>query len=362
MAFSWLNDSLVFDWSSQSFRADLIFVVPLALCLGIGILVGHPGAALIMAGGAFTVGFGAKQQIDRSHIVPMVLASCGIAAATFVGMVAGHTHYALVAVAVPAAFLYGMVSMRQPGVAWVGQQCIVFLLVASAYPFSPTAAAVRSALVLAGGALQILTSTLLLRLFTQFRTDLGRVAGHIREENRALRLSVEQAARALLERRPAPSAAPYALRLAVTLGVSTEIYRRFGFSSGYWIPMTALLVLRPSLSDTASRAIARTVGTLAGAMLASFALAHLRPEPPILACLVLLFAWLTYSVTSVNYALFTLCLTAYIVNLLALATLPGALVARRRAISTILGGALALSVRLVVIRLRNKRTAVGNKH
>ena len=49
--------------------------------------------------------------------------------------------------------------------------------------------------------------------------------------------------------------------------VSTEIYRHFGFANGYWIPMTALLVLRPGLSDTASRAIARTIGTLAGAVL-----------------------------------------------------------------------------------------------
>ena len=75
------------------------------------------------------------------------------------------------------------------------------------------------------------------------------------------------------------------IRLAVTLGVSTEIYRKFGFANGYWIPMTALLVLRPGLSDTANRAIARTIGTLAGAMLASFALAHLAPAPPTLAAL-----------------------------------------------------------------------------
>ena len=116
---------------------------------------------------------------------------------------------------------------------------------------------------------------------------------------------------------------PYALRLAITLGVSTEIYRHFGFANGYWIPMTALLVLRPGLSDTANRAIARTIGTLAGAMLASFFLAHLAPPPPTLAFLILFFAWFSYSLNNVNYGLFTLCLTAYIVCLLALDSLPG---------------------------------------
>ena len=79
-----LTDSLVFDWKAQSFRADLIFVLPIAICLTLGIWLGHPGAALIAAGGAFTVGFGAKQHIDESRLLPMILASLGIAAATFI--------------------------------------------------------------------------------------------------------------------------------------------------------------------------------------------------------------------------------------------------------------------------------------
>jgi uncharacterized membrane protein YccC len=70
--------------------------------------------------------------------------------------------------------------------------------------------------------------------------------------------------------------------------------------------------------------------------------------------LTLLFAWLAYSLNNVNYGLFTLCLTAYIVCLLALNSLPGNEVAYHRAISTIIGGALALTVRLIVIRYRKR--------
>ena len=121
--------------------------------------------------------------------------------------------------------------------------------------------------------------------------------------------------------------------------------------------MTALLVLRPGLSDTVNRAIARTVGTLAGAMLASFSLAHLEPAPPTLVSLTLLFAWLSYSLNNVNYGLFTLCLTAYIVCLLALNSLPGKEVAYHRAVSTIIGGGLALTIRLFVIRYRRRHSA-----
>jgi hypothetical protein len=349
------SDSIVFDWRAQSFRADLIFILPIAICLGLGLGLGHPGAGLIAAGGAFTVGFGAKQHIDDSQFLPMILVTLGTGAATFLGMVAGHTNFVLVLMAAGAAFVYGMLSLRQAGLSWVGQQFLVFLLVASGFPFSPRAAAVRSSLVMAGGALQIISSSILLRLMKELRADLLKVARYLREEHQALRSSVEQAARSLVKRDSPPSAVPYALRLAITLGVSTEIYRHFGFANGYWIPMTALLVLRPGLTDTVSRAIARTAGTLAGAMMASYALAHLSPTPFTLALLTLLFAWLAYSLNNVNYGLFTLCLTAYIVCLLALNSLPGNEVAYHRAISTIIGGSLALSVRLVVIRYRKQR-------
>jgi hypothetical protein len=144
------TDSLVFDWRAQSFRADLIFILPIAICLGLGVLLGHPAAGLIAAGGAFTVGFGAKQHIDDSQFLPMILVTLGAGAATFLGMVAGHTNFTLVLIAAGAGFVYGMLSLRQAGVSWVGQQFIVFLLVASGFPFSPRAAAVRSSLVLAG--------------------------------------------------------------------------------------------------------------------------------------------------------------------------------------------------------------------
>ncbi len=130
-----LADSYIFDWKAQSFRADFIFVLPMSICLGLGIWLGHPAAGLITAGGAFTVGFGAKQHIDESSLLPMILAALGISAATFVGMVAGHTNFILVLFAAGAGFVYGMLSLRQPGVSWVGQQSIVFLIVASAYPF-----------------------------------------------------------------------------------------------------------------------------------------------------------------------------------------------------------------------------------
>jgi uncharacterized membrane protein YccC len=145
---------------------------------------------------------------------------------------------------------------------------------------------------------------------------------------------------------------PYAFRLAVVLAISTEVYRRMDFASGYWIPMTALLVLRPGIADTANRAVARTVGTFAGAVLASIFLAYMQPGPLVMAALVVLFTWLSYSTLNVNYALFSIALTSYIVFLLSFADIPGVQTAHRRAVCTLIGGLLALGVRLVVIQHR----------
>jgi hypothetical protein len=66
--------------------------------------------------------------------------------------------------------------------------------------------------------------------------------------------------------------------------------------------MTALLVLKPGVTDTVNRAVARVLCMLAGAILVSFCIAHLNPAPVVLASFTLLFAWLSYGTVNVNYA------------------------------------------------------------
>jgi uncharacterized membrane protein YccC len=175
------------------------------------------------------------------------------------------------------------------------------------------------------------------------------LAQYVRKEEAALHSALLETAQSIRQRRILNSALPYSLLLAITLGATTEMYRRLHFASGYWIPMTALLVLKPGITDTANRAIARVLGTVAGAILASFCIAHLSPSPVVLAAFTLLFAWLSYGTLNVNYALYSTFITGYIVFLLSLASVPGPVIAERRALCTALGGSIALLVRLVVI-------------
>jgi uncharacterized membrane protein YccC len=351
---TYFTDSYVFNWANRTFRDDLIFVPPIAICLGVGLLSHHPAAGMIAAGGAVTVGFGAKQSIDDSPLLPMLFVSLGMAFAAFIGVAIGNTNLSLVAMAALLGFGYGMLTTREGGYSWVGQQCVITFLVASAFPASVEAATDRALLILAGGAIQLISSAILLRAFRQLGTHLVSLARYLRAEEAALRAAVLETTQSVRERKFLNSALPYSLRLAITLGVTTEIYRRLHFASGYWIPMTALLVLKPGVTDTASRAIARMIGTLAGAILASFCIAHTTPATLTLAAFTLLFAWLSYGTVDVNYALFSVCVTGYIVFLLSLANVPGPLIAERRAICTAIGGSIALAVRLVVISRRKK--------
>jgi hypothetical protein len=339
----------VFQWQNQTLRADLILTLPVALCLGIGIAVGHPAAGMLAAGGAVNTGFGQKHRIDDSYLLPMIFVTFGMAFSGFFGVLIGHENVLVGAMGALWGFGYGMLTARPEGYGWVGQQCVITFLVTSAFPASPQAASVRGLLLFAGGALQLILSSILLHLFGKLRGHLSQLARYLREEQAALHAALLETADSLRQRRFLSSAMPYALRLAATIGIATEIYRRSHYPSGYWIPMTAMLVLKPGLTDTVSRAIARMLGTMCGAIGVSFLLVHVQVSSIALAACTVLFAWLAYGLLNVNYALFTTAVTGYIVFLLALNQVPGPEIAVHRTFCTAMGGAIALCVRLAVI-------------
>jgi uncharacterized membrane protein YgaE (UPF0421/DUF939 family) len=125
--------------------------------------------------------------------------------------------------------------------------------------------------------------------------------------------------------------------------------------------MTALLVLRTNLRETLSRGLARLIGTVLGAGLATLLAATFRPDLTSLSVLVVIFAWLCYSVVTVNYGAFSICITTYIAFLLAMAGLPEGQVAFYRVANTTLGGGLALLVALPALLRYRRRAGPGSR-
>jgi hypothetical protein len=352
-----LADLYSFQWSTFRFRLPLVSASAVALCLFAAVIAGHPGAGLIAGGGAFTVGFGANQRISDSRLLPMIAAVFSTSTATLAGTIVGHKDYWLLIAAGISSLIYGILATRHTGLAWVGQQAFIALVVASAFPTGPRPALIRTALIAGGGIVQVLITSAAL-CFPDLRRDIVHVAARLRHTVRAEDRRFLHALRQIPAALPAFStreSAVYCARMLVTILIATEIYRRSGVQSGYWIPMTALLVLKPALYETVSRAALRVLGTLAGAWLGSLFLAHVAPRPAVLAAFTALFAFLSYATNAVNYGLFTTSLTGYIVFLLSLNEIPGSIIAHRRAACTALGAFLALVVHLDAL-LRRRRS------
>ena len=357
-------DLYTFDWTKLSFRTALICSAAVALCLTVGVALGHPAAGLIAGGGAMTVGFGINQRIADSRLWPMIAATLAMFVSTVVGMMAGHRGFSLLLAAALWSFAYGLLTGRAAGLGWVGQQAAVMLLVTSAFPADLHHALLRGLLVLLGGAVQILLISFFLHLLPELKSDLlslpyagGIGMNHLlalddpdrTPDRHTLIRQLRALPQALPQLRKAESLG-YALRLGVTVTIAAEVYRRLGIQSGYWIPMTALLVQKPAFFETLNRALMRVGGTLAGAVLGTFFITHIHPHPMILALLAAAFALGAYATNPVHYGLFSVFLTAYIVFLLSLNEIPGPVIAHRRAVCTLTGGLIALVIHIDALR------------
>ncbi len=136
--------------------------------------------------------------------------------------------------------------------------------------------------------------------------------------------------------------AQHGIRLAVVLAIATLAAHTLPLHRGYWVALTAALVLRNDFQTTFTRGVGRIIGTLAGAVLASSIAYFVRPYPETLAILAVAFAFCAYAVFSLNYALFTLAVTGYVIFLLALGGLSEHSALIDRVVETLIGGALAL--------------------
>ncbi len=355
-----LADLYTFKWSALQLSLPLISTIAVALCLLGGVALGHPGAALIAGGGAVTIGFGANQRIADSRLLPMILAVFAMATATLAGTLVGHTGPSLILASAVSAAIYGVLTIRNAGLAWVGQQASVALFVASAFPSSPKPAFERAGLIVLGGTIQILITTAGLRLLPELRKDIASIRKSLHESLRIEPGTLLQRWHQLPGVLPAPSrraAVVYALRLLLTVSLASELYRRLGIQSGYWVPMTALLVQKPAFFETLTRALARVGGTLAGATVATLIASHLHLSLWSIAALATFFAFCCFATLSVNYGFFSVCITSYIVFLLSLNAIPGPEIAHRRAWCTAAGAVIALLIHLDALRRHRSQPA-----
>ncbi|HVU62080.1 MAG TPA: FUSC family protein [Mycobacteriales bacterium] len=143
------------------------------------------------------------------------------------------------------------------------------------------------------------------------------------------------------------SAFRHALRLAVLLPAAEAISRAVPGERGYWVTLTALVVLKPDYAATTQRGVARIVGTAVGVVAAAALVETAHPNGALLSVLIVFTAWAAYSCLVASYALYSVAITALVVLLLAPLGGGGLSTVGDRGLDTLVGGGLALTGYLV---------------
>jgi uncharacterized membrane protein YccC len=135
----------------------------------------------------------------------------------------------------------------------------------------------------------------------------------------------------------------HAIRLAIVLALAILLFRLTHLERGYWMALTALLVLRPDFTTTFARGVARIAGTVLGVILA-WGVGHVIPHTAQAdAAAGIVFAAFGFLVFSVNWALYSVTITVFVLFMLAMAGTPESSALVARIVATLLGGALALA-------------------
>ena len=336
-----LRDARRLDWSKRMWAAGLHAVPVPAAALAVGLVTGRRFEAMVVVGAAVTAGFGAFHQLTRYRLVPMAVATVGFAASAWVGAVLGR-HDLATALGTAAVWgaAFGAATSLGQGAWWVGLQCVIALFVSGAYPAGAAASTGRVALVLLGGGFQTAVAAGIWwwrgEPFTYTQT-LEPFAWNLRPTRLGFRFPLDDAG------------LRYTLRVAAVLTVSAGVQHLFWrWRNGYWVPMTAAIVLKTDLATTVTRGVDRMGGTAVGVAVVTLGAAVVRPPPVVLAAVVVVAIAGAFVVQRVNYGLFAVFITAYVVCLLSLGGLPTPLVAEVRAGATVVGGALALGSFLVL--------------
>jgi uncharacterized membrane protein YccC len=133
----------------------------------------------------------------------------------------------------------------------------------------------------------------------------------------------------------------HALRVAIVTAVAVMVTRAFALPHGYWVTITAIIILQPYAGATTIKAVQRVVGTVAGALL-TVALVAIVQDPRGLLVVIFVLAAACVAFLRVNYLIYSVFLTPTFV-LLAEMSAGDWHLAQLRALNTVIGGVLGLA-------------------
>lgn len=143
---------------------------------------------------------------------------------------------------------------------------------------------------------------------------------------------------------PRSPSAHHAVRAAVGIMAATAVGFAWPGVHGYWIPLTAWLVLRPDFAATVERGLGRMLGTALGVVLASVLALVILPGTLGAAVVVAGFALAGYLTLPASYVLYSAAVGAYTVYQIDLSNLSPVDAAWERGLAALIGGGLAIAL------------------
>lgn len=137
----------------------------------------------------------------------------------------------------------------------------------------------------------------------------------------------------------------HALRLSISLSLGVTIYSTTHLPMGYWVTLTIMLVLKPSLGITFVRFFQRVGGTLLGALIAALLLAAIASKP-ILDIIIILTVFFGVALIAVNYGFSVVFFSIFVLLIADMTDLNDAMgwqFAGWRILNTFIGAGLAFS-------------------
>ena len=133
----------------------------------------------------------------------------------------------------------------------------------------------------------------------------------------------------------------HALRVAIVTAVAVLVTRLLNLPRGYWVTITALIILQPFAGATLIKALQRVLGTVAGALLTVSLVAVIHDSRGLLV-VVFVLAAACVAFLRVNYLIYSILLTPTFV-LLAEMSAGDWHLAELRVVNTLIGGVLGLA-------------------
>lgn len=360
-------------------RCTLGVFIPLVFVL----IYGYEEYAGSVAYGALVAGMASKRGIYTSKIATMLGISFTVALATIIGALTGGQLYWEIAIFSLFGVLTGLMSALGKVPDYIGMHVLVALAIFSFHPMTFEGALISGGFALAASFFQLLLCLFsllflsasevnaipanenadLLSYIDDYSTDGQSISGVLKEK---LHLIVHGILLRPLMRAPMymwsavasslpvlkenlswdSSYAQHGLRLACAMVVAIIASNYLHFPYYYWIVLTVAYILKPSVNITYSRAIARTLGTLLGATIATLILGGNTSLLVVVATCVV-FSALAYLLSEVNYAIAITMISVFVLGVMSFADLNSPPPYGYRILGTVLGCLISISAYLL---------------